>query len=138
MRDAVVEELLAVTHETVLAVHVLQIRLGVDVARVVPDLGQRGLHQPRDVPLAACAAFGAHPADTEHLLAAGMLLHEAQRGDHLAVGPLKPEVPGLGEQVASVQFRVRRGLFDDEHLDAQLEQLVKRWRIEVFGPAAAQ
>jgi hypothetical protein len=61
-------------------------------------------------------------------------LHQAQRADHLAVMRFQPEVPRLGEQVPPVQLRIRDGLFDDEHLHPQLEQLVKSLRIKVFGP----
>ena len=57
--------------------------------------------------------------------------------DDLTVGPFEPEVAGLGQQVAPVQFRVWRGLLDDEYLDAQLEQLVERRGVQVLGPAAA-
>ena len=121
MRNAVVDEVVTVADEAVLGVHVRQIYLSVDPARVVADFGQRGAKQPGGVALAAGAAFGAQPSESERLPAAGMLLHQPQRADHLAVRGLQPEVPGLGEQVAAVQLGVRAGLFDHEHLDPQLE-----------------
>ena len=45
---------------------------------------------------------------------------------------------GLGQQVAAVELRIRRGLLDDEHLDPQLEQLVERGGVKILGPGAAQ
>src|SRR5258705_1476852 len=95
MRDAVVEELVAVADESVLAVHVLQVRLRVDVARIVADLGEGGLQQPGGVAVAAGAAFGADPADAKALLPAGVFLHQPQRRDDFAVGAFEPEVAGV-------------------------------------------
>ena len=138
VRNAVVDELLAVADEAVLGVHLVQVGLGVDAARVVAHLGQRGLQQPGGVTVAAGGALGAHPADPERLLAAGVLLHQPQGADDLAVLPFQPEVPGLGEQVAAVEFRVRAGLLDDEHLDAQLQQLVEGGGVQILGPGPAQ
>ena len=127
MRNAVVEEIFAIADKPVLGIHVRQIGLRVDPARVAAHLGQRRTQQPGGVALAARAAFGAQPPDPERLLAPGVLLHQPQRADHLAVMPFQPEVPGFGEQVAPVQLGIRDRLFDDEHLDPQLEQLVKVW-----------
>ena len=138
MRNAVLQVLVAVADEPVGAVHVLQIGLCVDTARVVAHLGDRGLHQPRGVPVPAVGAFGAHPSDPEDLLSAGVLLHQPQRRDHLPVGTLQPEMARLREQVAAVEFRVGAGLLDDEDLDAQLEQLIERGGVQILRPAAAQ
>ena len=138
MRHTVVDEIVAVTDEPVLGVHVGQIGLRIDPARVVADLGQRGAQQPSGVALAARAAFGAQPADPKGLLAAGVLLHQPQCADHLAVRRFQPEMPGFGEQVAPVQLRVRASLFDDENLHPQFEQLVKGSRVKVFGPDTTQ
>jgi len=111
--------------------------LRVDATRIVADLGQRGLQQAGGVTVAAGAAFGAYPADAEALLPARMLLHQPQCRDDLAVGAFEPEVAGLGQQVSAVQLRIRGGLFDDEHFDAQLEQFVECASVEILGPAAA-
>ena len=61
-----------------MGVHVLEVGLRVDVARVVTDLGQRRLQKAGGVALTAGLAFGAHPADAEALLAAGVFLHQPQ------------------------------------------------------------
>jgi hypothetical protein len=66
-----------------------------------------------------------------------MFLHQPQRGDDFPVGSLQPEVPGFGQQVTAVQLGIRGGLFDDEHLDPQLEQLVERPGVQILGPASA-
>src|ERR1700757_3539077 len=121
-----------------MGIHLCEIGLCVDPARVVTHLGQRGLQQSGGVALAARAAFRAQPADPERLLASGVLLHQPQRTDHLALRCLQPEVPSLGEQVAPIQLRIRDSLFDDEDLHPQLEQLVKSRSVKVFGPDAAQ
>ena len=47
MRDAVVEELVAGAGESVMGVHLLEVGLSIDPARVIPDIGQRGLKQLR-------------------------------------------------------------------------------------------
>ena len=57
MRNPVVNEVVSVTHESVLGIHVRQIDLGVDPARVVAHLGQSRVQQPGGVALAAHAAL---------------------------------------------------------------------------------
>jgi hypothetical protein len=47
-------------------------------------------------------------------------------------------VAGLGEQISSVQLRIRDGLLQHENLEPQLEQFVERRRVEVLGPDAMQ
>src|SRR5262245_35260273 len=54
------------------------------------------------------------------------------------VRAFEPEAAGFGEQIASVQLRIRDGLLHHENLDPPLEQFVERRRVEVLGPAAAQ
>ena len=134
MRDAVVEELVAGPHEPVPRVHLFEIGLRVDAARIVPDIGQRGLQQSRRVTVTAGFPPSAQPAQPERLLPAGVFLHQTQCADHLAPRVLEPEVASLRQQVAAVEFRVGACLLDDEHLDAQLQQLVQRRRVEVLGP----
>jgi hypothetical protein len=94
------------------------------VARVVADLGERRLQKPGGVALTPCFTLGADPAEAKSLMTARVLFHQAQGADDFAVGSLEPEVAGLGEQIATVEFRIWGGLLDDEHLDTQLEQLI--------------
>src|SRR6201999_2074123 len=53
---------------------------------------------------------------------------------HLALRRFQPEVPCLGEQIATIELWIRNGLFDDEHLDPQLQQLIKSRGVKDFGP----
>lgn len=138
MRDAVLEELVAVDGEAVSAVHLDQVGLGVDRASVPTDIGQRGLEQTGGVTMAARSLFGAHPPDPEQLVTTGIFLDQAQCRDDLARGFLEPEMPGLGCQVTAIKFRVWAGLLDNENRDAQLQQFIESRRIEILSPATAQ
>src|ERR1700737_3651777 len=134
MRDAVVEELVAGADEPVPGVHLLEVGLRVDAAGVVSDIGQGGLQQPRGVTVPAGFPPGAQPVEPERLLPAGVYLHQAQGADHLAPRAFEPEVAGFRQQIAAVEFRVGAGLFDYEHLDAELQELVERRGVQVLGP----
>ena len=92
--------------------------------------GMDVVQQPACQAVAACRGQRGYPADA---MAAVEFDEDAQVG-HRTRGVVQPDVAGARLGVASVQLGVRALLFDDEHVYAELQQVVEGSRVEVPEP----
>ena len=119
MRDAVLDELVAVVVEAPSAIPADEIGLGVEDPRAIGRV-EHMIEQSTGEAAGTGVVAGRDPADP----CLATVVEHPQVGDHADIVG-HPHMPGARLGVASVEFGIRAFLFDDEDVDPQPQEVVQ-------------